>query len=464
MYVNALPSNARYDVVVVGAGPAGITLATTLGAAGRRVLLVESGGSQPGAAVSGTRGYGHYPGGYWNQHWVRALGGTSHAWTGWCTIPTPLDFDNPTIGVRWPIPYASMLPYWRRAAPILDHLPAFIGYEAPFVPGFVYRPVPTQPPTRFSEKFGDALQASPAIDVLLGHSLIDLDATPGRSAVTALTFVAHGSGVRGTLAIAPGQRVVLAAGGLGNAQLLLLPRADGGASLGNESGLAGRYLMEHPQFTLAGELVTDAELDRLWPAANPGPGMHALVAEPAFAVEHGLQGCSLQCSRKTDDHDMARFLARELGRPCYHYEITVRSEMRPSELNRAVPTPERDAFGLPVLQATCVLDAGDFRNAERALRLLGETLMRLGRGRVRINNDRIYQNVDGQGHTLGTTRMGTARDASVVDADLRVHGYENLYVVGSSVFPSGGFANPTVTIVALALRLGDHLLGQGAAT
>jgi choline dehydrogenase-like flavoprotein len=222
--------------------------------------------------------------------------------------------------------------------------------------------------------------------------------------------------------------------------------------------------MEHPQFTLAGELVTDAELDRLWPAANPGAGVHALVAEPAVARKHGLQGCSLQCSRKTADHDMARFLARQLGRPCFHYEITVRSEMRPSAHNRVVPTPERDAFGLPVLQAHCVLDAGDLRNPERALRVLGDTLIRLGRGRVRVNSDRIYQNVDGQGHTLGTTRMGTDRGTSVVDADLRVHGYDNLFVVGSSVFPSGGFANPTITIVALALRLADHLTGKGAST
>jgi choline dehydrogenase-like flavoprotein len=463
MFVNAA-TNSRYDVIIAGAGPAGITLATTLGEAGRRVLLVDSGGPLPGSAVSGTVGYGHYAGGYWNQHWVRALGGTSHAWTGWCTIPTPLDFDNPAIGVRWPIAHASLLPYWRRAAPILDHLPAFVGYEAPFVPGFVYRPVPTQPPTRFSEKFGEALRTSASIDVLLGHSVVDLAATPARSAITGVTLAEHGTGARHTLAIAPGQRIVLAAGGLGNAQLLLLPRPEGGPSIGNESGAAGRYLMEHPQFTLAGELVTDAELDRFWPAANPGPGMHALVAEPGLAIEHGLQGCSLQCSRKTDDHDMARFLAREIGRPCFHYEVTIRSEMRPSEHNRAVPTPERDAFGLPVLRASCVLDAGDFRNAERALRLLGETLMRLGRGRVRVNNDRIYDNVDGQGHTLGTTRMGVDRESSVVDADLRVHGYENFHVVGSSVFPSGGFANPTITIVALALRLADHLLARSATT
>ncbi len=109
---------------------------------------------------------------------------------------------------------------------------------------------------------------------------------------------------------------------------------------------------------------------------------------------------------------MARFLGAARGRPYFHYEITVRGEMRPAEHNRVVPTAERDAFGLPRLSARCVLDAGDYRNAEDTLRALGETLMRLERGRVRVNNDRIYLQVDGQGHTLGTTRMG--EDASTV--------------------------------------------------
>jgi choline dehydrogenase-like flavoprotein len=134
--------------------------------------------------------------------------------------------------------------------------------------------------------------------------------------------------------------------------------------------------------------------------------------------------------------------------------------MRPVAHNRVVPTAERDAFGLPRLAARCVLDAGDHRNAEDTLRALGETLLRLDRGRVRVNNDRIYRQVDGQGHTLGTTRMGHDAATSVVDGDCRVHGYSNLFVAGSSVFPSGGYANPTITIVALALRLADHLAGK----
>jgi hypothetical protein len=458
MLLADLPTNPRYDAVIVGAGPAGLSCAMALSSTGRRVLVIESGGA---AAVVGDHsvGYGHFAGGYWNQHWVRGLGGTSQAWTGWCTVPTPLDFDNPAVGITWPIAYESMVPYWRRAAPILDHRAAFVGYQTPFVPGFVYRPVPTMAPTRFAEKFGPVLRASADIHVLLDHPVVGLEANAARSMVTALTLGRPGGGTQ-RLAVTPAQPVVMAAGGLGNAQLLLLPRPDGAASVGNESGVVGHYLMEHPQFTLAGEVVTDAELDRLWPAENSGSGMHVLVAEPVLARERGLLGAGLQCSRKTPDHPMARFLGGAQGRPYFHYEITVRSEMRPVESNRVVPTAERDAFGLPRLAARCVLDAGDFRNAEDTLRALGETLMRLERGRVRINNDRIYHQIDGQGHTLGTTRMGTDPATSVVDADCRVHGYGNLFVAGSSVFPSGGYANPTITIVALALRLADRLSGQ----
>jgi hypothetical protein len=458
MLLADLPTAPRYDAVIVGAGPAGLSCAMALSAAGRRVLVIESGGAD---AVVGDHsvGYGHFAGGYWNQHWVRGLGGTSQAWTGWCTIPTPLDFDNPAVGITWPIAYESMAPYWRRAAPILDHRAAFVGYQTPFVPGFVYRPVPTMPPTRFAEKFGPVLRASAEIHVLLDHAVVGLDANAARSTLTALTLARPGSGDTRRLEVTPAQPVVIAAGGLGNAQLLLLPRADGAVSVGNESGAVGHYLMEHPQFTLAGEVVTDAELDRLWPADNADSGMHVLVAEPTLARERGLLGAGLQCSRKTPDHPMARHLGAARSTPYFHYEITIRGEMRPVEHNRVLPTAERDAFGLPRLAARCVLDAGDYRNAEDTLRALGETLMRLERGRVRVNNDRIYMQVDGQGHTLGTTRMGLDAATSVVDGDCRVHGYSNLFVAGSSVFPSGGYANPTITIVALALRLADRLTG-----
>jgi choline dehydrogenase-like flavoprotein len=155
---------------------------------------------------------------------------------------------------------------------------------------------------------------------------------------------------------------------------------------------------------------------------------------------------------------MARYLSGETGRPFYHYGITARAEMLPSASNRVFLTAERDAAGLFRPAARCVLDARDFLNVELTLRALGESLIRLGKGRVRVNNDRIYKQVWGGGHIMGTTRMGTDSSTSVVDPDCRVHGYDNLFVAGSSVFPSGaGYANPTLTIVALALRLSDRL-------
>ena len=130
-------------------------------------------------------------------------------------------------------------------------------------------------------------------------------------------------------------------------------------------------------------------------------------------------------SQKSADHDMARFMTAESGRPFFHYDITAHTEMLPSPSNRVVLTPERDRWGLHRPSAHCVIDASDFQNVERTLRVFGETLIRLGKGRVRVNNDRIYRQAAGEGHTLGTTRMGDNPSSSVVDPDCRVHGYDN---------------------------------------
>jgi choline dehydrogenase-like flavoprotein len=450
-----------YDCLVVGSGPAGVTVAQALASAGRRVLIFESGDEQTvRGELSNSIGYGHFSGNYWNPHWMRMPGGTSNVWAGWCPTPRPIDLDNAAVGSRWPLTWEQLQPYWRRAAPILNHDPTFIAFEAPLMPGFLYRPVPTPRIKNFRADVA-TLQTSDRVDVALGYSVTGLDANGARSTITRVDYFDHRAGRRGQLTVAPAQAVVLAAGGLGNAQLLMQPRADGGAPIGNERGHAGTCLMEHPEFQSGGELAIDTELDRLWPTANKGRGFHAIVADDLTSRDLGLYGCSLQCTRKTTDHPMARFLAGESGRPFYHYGVTPRTEMRPSPSNRVFLTGERDATGFYRLAARCVLGADDFLNVERTLRALGDALIRQDKGRLRVNNDRIYKQVWGGGHTMGTTRMGKSASDSVVDANCRVHGYDNLYVAGSSVFPTGGgSANPTLTIVALALRLADQLVAR----
>ena len=206
--------------------------------------------------------------------------------------------------------------------------------------------------------------------------------------------------------------------------------------------------------------MLDENLSRRAAPSEFGDSEHALVADRALSIEHQLFGCSLECERMSADHVLAQYLSREFGRPFYHYHVYLRTEMLPSVANCVFLTGERDGRGLYRPGLRCVLDARDFTNAEITLRILGERLIALQKGRVRLHNDRIYKEVWGGGHILGTTRMGQDPSTSVVDRDCRVHGYANLYVAGSSVFPTGGYANPTLTIVALAVRLGERLARQ----
>jgi choline dehydrogenase-like flavoprotein len=91
---------------------------------------------------------------------------------------------------------------------------------------------------------------------------------------------------------------------------------------------------------------------------------------------------------------------------------------------------------------------------------------RLDVGRIRLNEllledvERWSENLSWFGHHMGTTRMSETPRTGVVDADCRVHGMANLYIASSAVFPTSGFANPTLTILALSLRLADRLKSQ----
>ena len=456
---DGLPSRS-YDCYVIGAGPAGITLSLELAKANRTVLVFETGTvTEPRDDMPNAVNYGHFPDGWWDRHSIRALGGTSRVWSGWCATLMEVDFANPAAGVRWPITKSDLAPYYRRAAPVLDREPAILDVETPLVPGFAYRPysVSTRP-TRFRRKYQEALSTSSLVDVAVGTSVIGLDANASRSAVRALTCFRHASGATEQLDLDPAQNVVVAGGGISNAQLFLQPRAYGAVPVGNESGLAGKYLMEHPHLDYAGEVILDDDLDQQSLPTDFGTAAHAVVPNDEQRRRHGLLGCAVcTCSGHTTDHAMVEYLAGEYGKSFHHYPCGVVSEMAPSVTNEVFLTGERAASGLYRPAARCVIGAGDFLNAETTLHLLGESLIASEKGRVRIDNERLYRQPTGGGHIMGTTRMGTSRSNSVVDPDCRVHGYDNLFVAGSSVFPTGGYANPTLTIVALALRLADTL-------
>ena len=121
----------KYDCFVIGSGLAGMTVALELAKANKTVLIFESGDVTAARDDLPTAlNFGHLPAGWWNKHSIRALGGTSTVWDGWCASMSESDFDNPAVGVSWPITLRDLLPYYGKAAVILDRDPSIVNFEA----------------------------------------------------------------------------------------------------------------------------------------------------------------------------------------------------------------------------------------------------------------------------------------------------------------------------------------------
>jgi choline dehydrogenase-like flavoprotein len=135
-------------------------------------------------------------------------------------------------------------------------------------------------------------------------------------------------------------------------------------------------------------------------------------------------------------------------------------ELAPDPERRLTLADDKDALGLPRLKLAMRVADSDIAHYRQTLTELGRQLLAAKIGMLRINYHTRAQwlaAMDWGNHHLGTTRMSDNPKQGVVDADGKVHGVGNLYVAGSSVFPTYGSSNPTMNLIALTLRLGDHL-------
>jgi choline dehydrogenase-like flavoprotein len=148
------------------------------------------------------------------------------------------------------------------------------------------------------------------------------------------------------------------------------------------------------------------------------------------------------------------------------FALLTRQEQAPNRDSRVTLVPERDAMGMPRVKLDWRLTALDRRSFRGFYEVLGRELGRRGIGRVRMHDWVLAsesstwpKSLGGGWHHMGTTRMHSDPRQGVVDPSCRVHGLANLYVAGAAVYPTAGCANPTLTLVALSLRLSDHLNG-----
>ena len=282
---------------------------------------------------------------------------------------------------------------------------------------------------------------------------------------------------------------VLAGGGIENARLLLLSGQDGGNGLGNDHDLVGRFFMVHLEYPGGIIALANPDMDLKFNTDVGGASYNRLGVPRKFVSyvclseesrrklrlpqlriiftrlmdEPSQRGDFLQDLQSVirDIFMVATSIVRKVQFGPGALVVHCSSEQMPNPDSRIGLGRAADAFGLRKVTINWQMTAQDKRGMAAGHRLLGTEIGRVGLGRFRssVTEDDVNwpRGMFGNQHNSGTTRMHRDPRSGVVDENCRVHGITNLYVAGSSVFPTQGGANPTLTIVALALRLADHI-------
>jgi len=479
------------DVAIVGAGAAGITLAVALRDSGLSVVLLESGGYSPTSTTQdlyqGTMsGLNTWDLGAGTR--LRFFGGSTNAWAGWCRPLEEDDFEArawiPHSG--WPTTYAELRPFYERAHSVcelasFDYDPVSVAAELGVtlldldptrVQSALYQ---FSPPTRFGMRYRDALAAASDITVYLNANLTNLVQDSVGGAITRLQC----STLDNTSFTVEAQRYVLAMGGIETPRVMLASRDHDPRGVANSSGLVGCYFQEHPHYYFSGSILNvDSVLDFYTSGAmaqvevadeDPRSVLirGALTLPRAVREAEGIPNLGIELLAGSLDDDTgaitmrdARTLVPDSASPGMGLGMTLRVEQTPLKESRlTLRDDDLDALGMPRVDLDWRIREEDRIGNQRALDVLGAEFGRAKLGRVwqRLANGLIDREPLPGSHHMGTVRMHADPTEGVVDGNARCHDVSNLYIAGSSLFTTSGYANPTLTICALALRLADHL-------
>lgn len=472
------------QVCVIGSGPAGITTAWFLQKAGLKVTLIEGSRVYPDYRASQADKALLYQGladglfatnepdflilrapgavGRASER-ERFFGGTSTHWGGQSRPLDPIDFEKRPGFPGWPITRADLDPYYSKAAALCglhddftaEYWANVLHADVPKLPGFEVAMYQFMPGTNFATRSfeGQGTIGDSAADVILNASLLEIDHAGGRVNGLRVASMDDSQPIprKATEFTVKADAYVLACGAVENARLLLLSDA------GNESGHVGKNFMCHP---LTSSVIRVDGRYLTYDQQRLMDGVGLAGARPLdFTTVDGV-GVT---GRFQPDAEQQRKLG--IG-SCwfwwnggnYYYEAA------PNPDSRIVLTQDpkdRDkVFGQPQTHITWKLDPRDQDTYDKTTALFQTAVAGLG-ARVTFPDWAVIQSqVVVNGHHIGTTRMSALPADGVVDADLKVHTLDNLYVAGSSVFASAGVSNPTFTIITLSIRLAEHLIGK----
>lgn len=528
MFIDArtLDANAEItaDIVIVGAGAAGITMAMELAASGRKIALLESGGLEfePETQLLYDGTLSAHDEVDLAASRLRFFGGTTNHWGGHCLPLEEIDFEaKPNFRhTGWPIGLSDLSPFYPRAheycdlgrfeyapsALFPDRRDEFLPFDASLIETVAMR---QSKPTMFGIKYRQALSESRDVDVYFHAN------------VTRLVAGANGEIERAEAQTLEGGRfsfrggaIVLAAGAIETARLMLSSKRPDGIAIGNDSDFVGRCYMDHLSGGVAFMHFDNYEVSRLYTRQIDDADGTPVICLTRLAEnkirELGVLNTSfwltpiildkkareLALSRNTAINSLKNIAKYALGRPDVRnvrlsdeycnfiinadalaasflkggddgnnvFLLRFEAEQSPDRDNRVTLTDARDRLSQQQVNLHWAPTEADFDSVRKSALVYGQELGRSGIGRLQLEDkDGLpYWGVTTAWHQMGTTRMAASSSEGVVDANCKVFGTDNLYVAGAGIFPTGGRSNPTLTLTAMAIRLADHLKKKAA--
>jgi choline dehydrogenase-like flavoprotein len=493
------------DICIIGAGPAGISMAMALEKSGKKVLLLEGGGFEYDDRMqelyAGTSsGQRYFPLKSIRLHY---FGGTSGHWAGFCSPFDEIDFRKRDWVAHsgWPITKQDLDPYYAKAQEILELGPynytqEFWQEQDPALTSFLPKQETVwnkfwqfSPPTRFGKKYRKTIIDSRNIHLYTHANVTQLDANENATQIEKVTI----NQFDGKTQYVKAKQFVLACCAIQNARLLLVSNQQATSGLGNQHDVVGRHFMEHIEIKSAELYLAKADQLRMYmwefnkTKARAELAIHANVQEELkilngtsslYPLELAKNEKAMIDSWEDEKGDgMAKTMrdATSLGEPepekekkqdpgSVAFQLFTRIEQAPNPDSRITLDREKDALGMNRSHLHWSFTELEKRSIRTIHELIGREAGRAGLGRVRLleylhdEKDSTWPDFTGGGwHHMGTTRMSDDPKTGVVDRNCKVHGMGNLHIAGSSCFSTAGAPNPTLTVVALSLRLADQL-------
>jgi len=475
----------QYDVCIAGAGPAGITIARTLADQGKRVLLLEGGEliyTDRSQSIYKGRNIGEkYFDDFLDLLRLRYLGGTSGHWGGRCSLFNSADFEDRGYHSLpgWPIRLDEILHYLDRAIELVDIPKGSLRRSSVEEIGDGFESADREySTTHFGDKYLDELKQSEHIDVYINANVTNIILKPDLHSVSHLEVKDY----RKNSYTCEASQYVLAMGTLENARILLNCDSQIATGIGNHSDMVGRCFMDHFNIRYGRFVI---EKKKYWQNDD-----HKFEVSPTVqkVVRENIGNAIFQLKIFPKVPDYGRFrklkhllresvcsskLMTEASRMAFDLNcpgdglITSMIEQVPNLESRVLLDSVEDSLGLRRIKLNWQVTDTD----RRTIRVLGMDMAKAmassKTARVQLNDFALDSSIKikrfgSHAHQMGTTRMSADPKYGVVDPNCKIHGISNFYVAGSSVYPTGGGTNPTLTLLMISMRLADHLLKTGA--